>query len=82
MNDYTYVYVLQNRQDPRKHYTGRTKDLHERLRRHNGGQVPHTAKAAPWDIRVAIAFPDEKRAIEFERYLKTHSGRVFASRHF
>jgi hypothetical protein len=31
---------------------------------------------------VFIAFPDEQRAIQFERYLKSGSGRAFAKRHF
>jgi len=29
-----------------------------------------------------IEFPDEARAIRFERYLKSGSGRAFANRHF
>jgi hypothetical protein len=29
-----------------------------------------------------IEFPDEERAIRFERYLKSGSGREFAKRHF
>ena len=51
-------------------------------RRHNAGEVSHTAKFAPWRIKTAIAFIDRKRAAEFERYLKTASGRAFAKRHF
>jgi hypothetical protein len=31
---------------------------------------------------VAIEFTDENRAIRFERYLKSGSGRAFAKRHF
>ena len=79
---YTYVYILQSDKVPTRHYTGLTDDLTDRLRRHNAGEVPHTAKYSPWTIRVAIAFHDRKRASEFEAYLKSHSGRVFASRHF
>jgi hypothetical protein len=29
-----------------------------------------------------MQFPDEARAIRFERYLKSGSGRAFARRHF
>jgi predicted GIY-YIG superfamily endonuclease len=82
MSDYTYVYILQSRADPSRHYTGLTDDLRDRLRRHNAGDVSHTAKHRPWRIRVALAFHERARAAEFEAYLKTHSGRVFASRHF
>ncbi len=82
MRDYTYVYILQSCQDARRHYTGISNDLADRLRRHNAGECPHTAKYRPWAIRSAIAFRERERAAEFERYLKSHSGRVFASRHF
>jgi putative endonuclease len=82
MNDFIYVYVLQSTSDPRRHYTGLTANLKDRLRRHNAGEVLHTAHARPWEIRVAVAFKERSRAAEFEKYLKSHSGRVFASRHF
>jgi putative endonuclease len=59
-----------------------TRDLEERLARHNRGEVSHTAKHAPWRIDVAIAFHDEAKARAFEKYLKAHSGRAFAKRHF
>jgi hypothetical protein len=29
-----------------------------------------------------VVFPDEGRALRFERYLKSGSGREFAKRHF
>ena len=82
MNGYTYVYILQSCKDPARHYTGLTDDLHDRLRRHNARECSHTAKHVPWEIRTAIAFKEREVAAAFEAYLKTHSGRVFASRHF
>ena len=51
-----------------------------RLQRHNAGEVPHTAKFRPWRIKTAIAFTDRNRALRFERYLKTASGRAFAKK--
>ena len=36
----------------------------------------------PWHLHVTIELPDEQRAIDFERYLKSGSGRAFAKRHF
>ena len=82
MENFIYVYILQSLSDPRRHYTGMTDDLEQRLRKHNEGGVPHTAKHRPWHIRTATAFHDRQRASAFEQYLKTHSGRVFAARHF
>ena len=82
VNGFTYVYVLQSTLEPSRHYTGLTDDLQDRLRRHNAGECAHTAKYCPWRIRTATAFQDRDRAAAFEQYLKSHSGRVFASRHF
>lgn len=51
--------------------------MRQRLREHNAGKVPHTAKFKPWIIRSATAFRDRSRAMAFERYLKSGSGRAF-----
>ncbi len=77
-----YVYMLQSVVNPERFYVGLTDDLHERLAKHNAGEVGHTTKFKPWAIKTAIAFRDRERAAEFERYLKTGSGRVFARKHF
>lgn len=82
MNEYSYVYILQSTSSPKRHYTGITNDLERRLKAHNQGGCPHTAKHRPWRLRIATAFSDHDRAVAFEKYLKSHSGRVFASRHF
>ena len=73
-----YVYILQSEVAAESFYAGLTENLRVRLKTHNSGQVPHTAKFRPWRIKTAIAFTDRQRAIEFERYLKSASGRAFA----
>jgi putative endonuclease len=82
MKGFDYVYILTSQVDPSRHYTGLTDELEGRLRAHNSGKVPHTSKHRPWRIETAIAFRSRKKALAFEKYLKTHSGRGFASRHF
>ncbi|MCJ7543437.1 MAG: GIY-YIG nuclease family protein [Phycisphaerae bacterium] len=77
-----YVYVLGSLTDPRRLYVGLTKDLRGRLRGHNAGQVTHTSKFRPWQTETAIAFRLKPRAVAFEKYLKSHSGRAFAKKHF
>jgi putative endonuclease len=47
---------------------------------HNTGST-HSAKYGPWVIDLVIEFSDERRAIAFERYLKSGSGVAFAQRH-
>ena len=61
---------------------GITDNLDDRLARHNAGGMKHTSKARPWVIETAVAFDVKAKAVAFEKYLKSHSGRVFAKRHF
>ncbi|WP_184709614.1 GIY-YIG nuclease family protein [Rhizobium lusitanum] len=75
-----YVYILQSRDFPDRHYVGVTGDLKARLTKHNAGEVSHTSKYAPWSIKTYIAFSDETQAFEFEKYLKSGSGRAFAKK--
>jgi len=76
------VYVLSSLADASRHYTGWTEDLDKRLKAHNAGQCPHTAKFRPWRVETAIPFRSWEKAVAFEKYLKSHSGRAFASKHF
>jgi predicted GIY-YIG superfamily endonuclease len=82
MKDFTYVYVLRRESDITHRYTGLTEDLDARLKSHNEGNNPHTSKYRPWEIETAIAFRSREKAAAFEKYLKSHSGRAFASKHF
>jgi hypothetical protein len=35
---------------------------------------------APWVIETYLAFSDKKQALEFEKYLRSHSGKAFSSK--
>ena len=76
-----YVYVIASRSRPEQYYIGFTEDLRDRLQHHNAGAVPSTAPYRPWKYRTCVAFTDRQRALEFERYLKSHSGRAFLAKH-
>jgi predicted GIY-YIG superfamily endonuclease len=76
-----YLYILQS-EDGAHFYVGMTHDLVARLKMHNAGKVTHTAKHGPWGVRTYVAFEDADRAALFERYLKTASGRAFATKRF
>jgi predicted GIY-YIG superfamily endonuclease len=76
----TYVYLLESVNFPKQIYVGHTDDLRARLSAHNAGQSPHTAKFKPWSLVTYIAFSEEAKAIAFERYLKSASGRAFANK--
>ncbi|WP_064707530.1 GIY-YIG nuclease family protein [Rhizobium bangladeshense] len=75
-----YVYILRSVNFPDQEYTGSTADLKQRLSAHNAGKSAHTAKFAPWKLLWYCAFPDKHNALQFETYLKSHSGRAFASK--
>jgi predicted GIY-YIG superfamily endonuclease len=73
-----YVYSLESVTEPERHYVGSTDDLKSRFKAHNDGRASHTAKLKPWRLNTYIAFSDKDRAVAFEKYLKSHSGRAFA----
>jgi putative endonuclease len=76
-----YVYILQSTNNADKFYTGFTENLQKRLKDHNSGKNPHTVKYKPWHIKTAVAFSDRDREADFERYLKSSSGRAFSKKH-
>ena len=80
--DRRFVYVLKNSSHPPRYYTGLTSNLRARLVEHNEGKCIATASSRPWQLDVVLKFADERRAIAFERYLKSGSGNAFAIRHF
>ena len=75
-----YVYLLESDGTDGQRYVGVTADLKRRLAEHNSGKSLHTAKFMPWRLVSYVAFSDERKATEFERYLKSGSGHAFASK--
>ena len=76
-----YVYLLSSEIDPQPRYVGLTENLKSRLTAHNSGRSFHTAKFKPWKVVAYFAFADQNCAVDFEKYLKTGSGRSFANKH-
>ena len=75
-----YVYLLQSINHPDQTYVGLANNLQARLKVHNSGGSLHTAKYKPWRLIAYLAFSDEAKAVAFERYMKTGSGRAFAKK--
>lgn len=75
-----YVYLIRSQSAPGQRYVGVTSNLDERLRAHNAGESPHTSKYQPWELVTYVGFNNDQRAIDFERYLKSGSGRAFANK--
>ena len=76
------MYFIWSVKLPEQTYVGYTTDIKQRLECHNSGGSIHTAKYKPWKIIVYLGFASKAKAIEFEKYLKSQSGRVFAEKRF
>lgn len=72
-----YVYVLRSVEEKSRLYFSSTTDLQNRLKAHNAGQSPHTNKYRPWEVVWYASFISTTKAGDFEKYLKTASGKAF-----
>ena len=52
------------------------------MSRHQKGNVPATSTRLPIELDFYLAFTDKYKAFEFEKYLKSGSGRAFTNKHF
>ena len=73
-----YVYSLKCKDG---YYIGCTDDLKDRIKRHQKGQIPATVDRLPIKLVFYFAVNDKYKAFEFEKYLKSGSGRAFIERH-
>ena len=70
-----HVYIL--RCSDGSHYVGRTKNLSDRLKRHSKGHIKYTSGRRPIELITFLSFNNEWKSVQFEKYLKTGSGRAF-----
>ena len=73
-----YVYSLKCRDG---FYIGCTNDLMGRIERHQKGHIPATSDRLPVKLEFYFAINNKYRAYEFEKYLKSGSGRAFIKKH-
>jgi len=73
-----YAYILQLRDNT--YYHGFSSNLKERVGKHIAGEVPQTKNLRPLKLVFYAAFQSKKKALDFEDYLKTHSGFAFRSK--
>lgn len=76
-----WVYLIRSEKYPDRKYIGLTGDFERRLAEHNSGRSTSTYKFRPWKCEVRIWFDDPDKAEAFESYLKSGTGRAFATRH-
>ena len=76
-----YAYILWSSKS-KDFYYGYTDDLKIRIKQHNDGLVKSTRVYRPWKLVFYASFEIKKLAKDFERYLKTGSGKAFAYKRF
>jgi len=73
-----YVYILRLRNGT--FYIGFSSNLKNRFIEHSKGRVPQTKKFQPIKLVFYAAFISKKKALDFEKYLKTNSGFAFRNK--
>ena len=66
-----YVYLLTSDRITPRRYIDTTSDLKRRVAHHNSGKSVHTAQHRPWHLITYVTFSETRKALEFERYLKS-----------
>jgi putative endonuclease len=69
-----FVYVLENTAT-KKHYTGFTTDLTQRVGQHNSGVTKSTKNRGKWVLLYSEEFTTRSEAMRRERFLKSGQGR-------
>ena len=75
------VYRIRSRQHPERSFIGVSRDVKNRLHRHNDGLVEATREHRPWKLSFYAAFSKKERAVEFEEFLKSPAGKTFGRKH-
>lgn len=75
-----YVYILHLCNNT--YYLGFSSDLKTRIKAHLDGNVSQTKNFRPLHLVYYSAFTSKKKALDFEKYLKTGSGFAFRNKHF
>lgn len=70
-----FVYILKCNDS--SSYVGCTTDVSRRLDEHNSHKVFYTKDKTPVKLITYISFSNKYKAFEFEKYLKSGSGRAF-----
>jgi putative endonuclease len=73
-----YTYILQLRDDT--YYVGYSSDLKARIKAHNQGLISSTKNLRPVKLVYYSSFSSQKKATDFEKYLKSSSGFAFRNK--
>jgi len=73
-----YVYILKCSDN--SFCTGCTNNLGDRLKQHNKREIHYTKDKLPVKLVTYTAFSDKYKAYNFEKYLKSGSGKAFGNK--
>jgi len=73
-----YVYIL--KLSDNSLYVGYSSNLRQRVKEHNYGSVESTKNLKPVKLIYYSAFSTQKKATDFEKYLKSSSGFAFRNK--
>ena len=75
-----FVYILYSEKGA-CYYVGMSKNVSQRLKTHNKGQVRSTKPYVPWRVIHTETYATQVVAREREKYLKTAAGRRWGKKH-
>jgi putative endonuclease len=71
-----YVYIIQSEKDG-SYYVGSTKDLAERVGRHNQGRSKYTKAKRPWKLIYSEEHKDRSEAVRQENKIKARKSKEY-----
>ena len=71
-----FVYILQSLKDG-SYYIGSTRDLDERIQRHNQGRSTYTKAKKPWSLVFSEEHPNKSSALKRENQIKRRKKRGY-----
>ncbi|MDZ7717749.1 MAG: GIY-YIG nuclease family protein [Balneolaceae bacterium] len=69
-----YLYILYSKEID-QYYTGQTKNVEKRVRKHNKGHSVATKRGVPWKLKKAVEFETKTEAIQAENWIKKMKSR-------
>ena len=72
-SDMYTVYILKSEHYDR-YYIGSTKNLEERITRHNQGRSKWTKQHRPWQVIYTECYEDKETALKREKQIKSYKG--------
>ncbi|MDZ7754915.1 GIY-YIG nuclease family protein [Rhodohalobacter sp.] len=70
-----YLYILYSKKLD-QYYSGHSKNVDNRLQKHNAGTSRATHRGVPWELKRVVEFPTKRQAIQAENWIKKMKSRI------